>query len=189
MTIRELAQTKDFPAIVDRSHAIRGAVAEMKRNVKAILGQLRPSGLHALGLASAVENLVSYWKSRRPEIAFSVKAPDKTWGPRVDGALYSIIRESLNNAVKHSRPSRIEVLIEETYGGFLVARVSDNGGGFDANNASGGFGLIGMKERATLLGGALTVENRNDRLGVVVTARLPLPSDEDIEFAQGMAAQ
>jgi two-component system sensor histidine kinase UhpB len=189
MTIRELAQIKDFPAIVDRAHAIRGAVAEMKRNVKAILGQLRPSGLHALGLASAVENLVSYWKSRRPEIAFSVKAPDKTWGPRVDGALYSIIRESLNNAVKHSRPSRIEVLIEETHGGFLVARVSDNGGGFDANNASGGFGLIGMKERATLLGGALTVENRNDRLGVVVTVRLPLPSDEDIEFAQGMAAQ
>jgi signal transduction histidine kinase len=46
-----------------------------------------------------------------------------------------------------------------------------------------------MKERATLLGGALTVENRNDRLGVVVTVRLPLPSDEDIEFAQGMAAQ
>jgi two-component system, NarL family, sensor histidine kinase UhpB len=189
MTIRELAQTKDFPAIVDRSHAIRGAVAEMKRNVKAILGQLRPSGLHALGLASAVDNLVSYWKSRRPEIAFSVKAPDKTWGPRVDGALYSIIRESLNNAVKHSRPSRIEILIEETHGGFLVARISDNGGGFDASNASGGFGLIGMKERATLLGGALTVENRNDRLGVVVTVRLPLPSDEDIEFAQGMAAQ
>ncbi|MEJ0051205.1 MAG: HAMP domain-containing protein [Methylovirgula sp.] len=190
MTIRELAQTKDFPAIVDRAHAIRGAVAEMKRNVKAILGQLRPSGLHALGLASAVENLVSYWKSRRPEITFSVKAPDKTWGPRVDGALYSIIRESLNNAVKHSRPSRIEVLIEETYdGGFLVARVSDNGGGFDANNASGGFGLIGMKERATLLGGTLTVDNRSDRLGVVVTTRLPLPSDEDLEFAQGMAAQ
>ncbi len=190
MTIRELAHTKDFPAIVDRAHAIRGAVAEMKRNVKAILGQLRPSGLHALGLASAVDNLMSYWKSRRPEIAFSVKAPDKTWGPRVDGALYSIIRESLNNAVKHSRPSRIEVLIEETYdGGFLVARVSDNGGGFDANNASGGFGLIGMKERATLLGGTLTVENRSDRLGVVVTTRLPLPSDEDLEFAQGMAAQ
>ena len=117
---------------------------------------MRPSGLHALGLASAVDNLVSYWKSRRPEIAFSVKAPDKTWGPRVDGALYSIIRESLNNAVKHSRPSRIEVLIEETYdGGFLVVRVSDDGGGFDANNASGGFGLIGMKERATSCSAAL----------------------------------
>ena len=81
-------------------------------------------------------------------------------------------------------------MIEEPHeSGFLVARVSDNGGGFDANNASGGFGLIGMKERATLLGGTLTVENRSDRLGVVVTARLPLPSEEDIEFAQGMAAQ
>ncbi len=46
-----------------------------------------------------------------------------------------------------------------------------------------------MKERAVLLGGTLTVENRHDGPGVVVTARLPLPSEEDIEFAQGIAAQ
>ena len=162
----------------------------MKRNVKAILGQLRPSGLHALGLASAIDNLVSYWKTRRPEIAYKVNTPDRTWGPRVDGALYSIVRESLNNAVKHSRPSRIEVSIEELpASGFLVARVKDDGGGFDANNASGGFGLIGMKERAVLLGGTLTVENRHDGPGVVVTARLPLPGEDEAEFAQGIAAQ
>ncbi len=190
MTIRELTQTRDYPAIVERAHAVRGAVAEMKRNVKAILGQLRPSGLHALGLASAIDNLVSYWKTRRPEIAYKVNTPDRTWGPRVDGALYSIVRESLNNAVKHSRPSRIEVSIEELpASGFLVARVKDDGGGFDANNASGGFGLIGMKERAVLLGGTLTVENRHDGPGVVVTARLPLPGEEEAEFAQGIAAQ
>jgi two-component system sensor histidine kinase UhpB len=190
MTIRELSQTKDYSAIVERAHAIRGAVAEMKRNVKAILGQLRPSGLHALGLASAVDNLVSYWKTRRPEITFHAEAPDRTWGPRVDGALYSIIRESLNNAVKHSRPSHIEVLIKEIYGsGILIARVLDDGGGFDPNNASGGFGLIGMKERAALLGGTLTVTNRSDKPGVIVVARLPLPDEEDIEFVQGIAAQ
>ncbi len=94
---------------------------QMKRNVKAILGQLRPSDLHALGLASAIDNLVSYWKTRRPEIAYKVNTPDRRWGPRVDGALYSIVRESLNNAVKHSRPSRIEVSIEELpASGFLV---------------------------------------------------------------------
>jgi two-component system sensor histidine kinase UhpB len=190
MTIRELAQSKDYVAIVERSHAVRGAVAEMKRNVKAILGQLRPSGLHALGLASAIDNLLSYWKTRRPEITFRIDMPSKTWGPRVDGALYSIVRESLNNAVKHSQPSHIEVSIGEVYeSGFIVARVSDDGCGFDANVASGGFGLIGMKERAALLGGALTIENRRDKLGVVVTARLPLPSDEDIEFVQEIAAQ
>lgn len=190
MTIRELAQSKDYSAIVERSHAIRGAVAEMKRNVKAILGQLRPSGLHALGLASAVDNLISYWKTRRPEITFRVQMPDKSWGPRIDGALYSIVRESLNNAVKHSQPSHIEVSIEETYeSGFIVARIADDGCGFDANNASGGFGLIGMKERATLLGGALTVQNRRDKSGVVVSVRLPLPSEDEDEFVQEIAAQ
>ena len=177
MTIRELSQTKDLKRIVERAGAIRSAVADMKRNVKALLGQLRPSGLHALSLANAIENLISYWKSRRPEIAFSCECPDKSWGSRIDSALYSIVRESLNNSVKHTRPSRIEVLIEEICHDVLVVRVLDDGSGFDASAPTGGFGLIGMKERAALLGGTLLVENRRDRQGVVVTARLPLPSD------------
>ncbi|MFZ0729282.1 MAG: ATP-binding protein [Methylovirgula sp.] len=179
MTIKELAQAKDLRKIIERAHAIRSAVADMKRNVKALLGQLRPSGLHALSLASAIENLISYWKSRRPEIVFSAECPDKSWGSRIDSALYSIIRESLNNSVKHTKPSRIEVLIEEMHHGVLVVRVLDDGSGFDLSVASGGFGLIGMKERAALLGGTLVVENRRDRPGVAVTARLPLPSDTD----------
>ncbi len=80
MTIKELAQARDLKGVVDRSHAIRSAVVDMKRNVKALLGQLRPSGLHALSLASAIENLISYWKTRRPEITFSAETPDKTGG-------------------------------------------------------------------------------------------------------------
>jgi two-component system, NarL family, sensor histidine kinase UhpB len=191
MTIKELAQARDLKGVVDRAHAIRSAVVDMKRNVKALLGQLRPSGLHALSLASAIENLVSYWKSRRPEITFSVDTPDKSWGSRIDSALYAIIRESLNNAMKHTKPSRIEVLIEETHHDVLVAGVLDDGCGLDANAVSGGFGLIGMKERAALLGGTLVVENRRDRAGVAVTARLPLPSDSDTAFppVEGIAAQ
>jgi len=192
MTIKELAQDKNFNEVVERSVAIRSAVVDIKRNVKALLGQLRPSGLHALSLASAIENLISYWRGRRPEITFTAETIDKSWGLRIDSALYSIIRECLNNAVKHTKPSRIEVLIEETHHGVLVVRVLDDGSGFDSNATSGGFGLIGMKERATLLGGTLVVENRRDRPGVVVTARLPLPSDSiDAEFhpIQGIAAQ
>jgi two-component system, NarL family, sensor histidine kinase UhpB len=192
MTIKELAQVKDVDGIVERSLAIRNAVVDMKRNVKALLGQLRPSGLHALSLASAIENLISYWKARRPEIIFSAETPDKSWGLRIDSALYSIIRESLNNAVKHSQPTRIEVLVEETPHDVLVVRILDNGSGLDASAVSGGFGLIGMKERAGLLGGTLTVENRRDRPGVAVTARLPVPSEsDDVEFppVHGIAAQ
>jgi two-component system, NarL family, sensor histidine kinase UhpB len=179
MTIKELAQVKDLKRIIERAHAIRSAVADMKRNVKALLGQLRPSGLHALSLASAIENLISYWKGRRPEITFTAECPDKSWGSRIDSALYSIIRESLNNAVKHTKPSRIEVLIEETYHDVLVVRVLDDGCGLDASAVTGGFGLIGMKERAALLGGTLVVENRRDSPGVAVTARLPLPSESE----------
>jgi signal transduction histidine kinase len=57
--------------------------------------------------------------------------------------------------------------------------VCENGCGIDASAVTGGFGLIGMKERAALLGGTLVVENRRDRPGVAVTARLALPSDAE----------
>lgn len=46
-----------------------------------------------------------------------------------------------------------------------------------------------MKERAALLGGALTIQNRRDKSGVAVAVRLPLPSEDEIEFVPEIAAQ
>jgi len=172
MTIRQHATEGRTIEILDRADAIQKAVANMKINVKAILGQLRPAGLAELSLGSSIENLVSFWLSRHPEISFSITVPDCTWGPQIDSAIHSIVRESLSNSMKHTKPSHVDIHVEEDLNGCLIVMITDDGSGLKSQQ-SGGFGVIGMKERATLLGGSLTVEDRSEGPGVVVRALIP----------------
>ena len=74
-------------------------------------------------------------------------------------ALERIVREAAVNAVRHGRPSLIEVCTT-TVGSSLVVSVTDDGGGFDPGSApDGGFGLRSMRQRAEALGGTLEVES------------------------------
>ena len=171
-----LAQSKALEADKIKSHgqAIKSAVSLLKRNVKGILVQLRPAGLHALSLKSTIEDLTTFWKSRNQDLQFSVSVPAKSWGVKIDNAIQAFVRESLSNAMKHSKTSHVEISIFETVEGMLVVEVGDNGGGFNGPGSGDGLGVIGMRERAVLLGGTLVVEDRDEPRGVMVRARLPL---------------
>ncbi|MEQ1694870.1 MAG: HAMP domain-containing protein [Hyphomicrobiaceae bacterium] len=174
MTIRQHATGGRTAEIPDLADAIQGAVANMKTNVKAILGQLRPAGLAELSLGNSIENLVSFWLARHPEISFSVNIPDGSWGPQIDSAIHSIVRESLSNSMKHTKPSQVGIHVEDDQKGYLSVVIMDNGCGLKSPQPTSGYGVIGMKERATLLGGRLTVEDRIDGPGVVVRALVPI---------------
>ncbi len=176
-TITQMADSGEATKIRERAQSIKSAVALMKRNVKSILMQLRPGGLHALSLKSTIEDLTAFWTARHPELTIAVDVPAKSWGVKIDSAVQSIIRESLSNAMKHARPTRVEVEVLETEDGYLDISVSDNGGGMREPTSNDGLGLIGMRERASLLGGSLTVRNSANPKGVVVKARVPLVVD------------
>ncbi len=62
----------------------------------------------------------------------------------------------------------------------IVAEIVDDGGGLGAPALVPGFGITGMQERAALFGGTLTVGNRTDGSGVIVTARLPCEPEDDV---------
>lgn len=172
ISIQDTAKSCGSPEIDERARGIQDAVSEIKANVKHILGQLRPAGLSSLDLASAIANLVNHWKARKPDIAFEVAVPSVSWGMRTDAALYSIVREGIANAVKHASPQHICVRIGCNGHEALEVEVSDDGNGLE--KGGGGYGIIGMKERAALLGGILTVESRRPPPGVVVKARIPV---------------
>lgn len=85
--------------------------------------------------------------------------------------LYLVFKEAVNNAVRHSACTRLEVeLAIERDGLFL--RISDNGKGFDPSLESEGNGLVSMQRRAETLGGKLVAESRAGH-GTTVTLRLP----------------
>jgi len=158
--------------IVARIESIRDSMARLYKDVKAILGRLRPATLVDLGLAQAVESLVNFWRSRYPALIFEIHMPAEGFGMQIDDAVYHIILESLSNALRHGKPTRIEIEVALEQEQILI-RVADNGLGFKPDARSPGFGLIGMHERVGSLGGVLSVKNTVAGNGVVVSARLP----------------
>jgi signal transduction histidine kinase len=105
--------------------------------------------------------------------------------PEAESALYRITQEALNNAQKYSQASRVDVLLERRDSN-VVLIVEDDGVGFDARKdtaaEAGGLGLVGMRERATLVGGTLEIESRPGE-GTAIFARVPVSflADEDEE--------
>jgi two-component system, NarL family, sensor histidine kinase UhpB len=158
--------------LASRLEAIREAIAHMQKHLKIILGRLRPTVLLDLGLAQAIDNLIDFWKGRHPDVVFSLKVTPESFAA-LDEGIYRIVRESLSNALRHGHPNEIDIRIEFETDHTVAIDVVDNGGGMKPPNAAVGFGITGMQERVTLLGGTISVANRSDEKGVVVSARLP----------------
>jgi signal transduction histidine kinase len=94
--------------------------------------------------------------------------------------VYRVVQESLTNIAKHAAANSVTVLLERA-GGRLVVVVEDDGKGFDTEDAFGRngsgqrLGLLGMKERAELVGGVLDIESTPGD-GTIVLMRIPLSS-------------
>jgi two-component system, NarL family, sensor histidine kinase UhpB len=159
--------------LAPRIESIRDSITRIHKDVKAILGRLRPATLVDLGLAQAVENLVIFWQTRYPDISFDLQADTEGFGTQIDDAIYHLIQESLSNALRHGQPARIGIRIK-LQGDEVLTEISDDGVGFKSDGHVPGYGLIGMQERVNSLGGVLGVENPRGGSGVVVSARLPV---------------
>lgn len=157
-----------------RVGAIQTAVGHMQRQVKDILSRLRPAQLVELGLAAAVVDLVTFWRGRRPDIAFTVDfaLDDCEVSEPLQETIYRVVQESLSNAVRHGRPAHVDVAARYE-GGQVMVCVADDGVAGEGAAQGGGHGLIGMRERVEATGGTLIVEQ--DGRGWSVTARTPAP--------------
>ncbi len=144
--------------------------------LRATLGVLRdaPDGsAPAPGLAQ-VEELVGLACEAGLDVKVEAASLAVELHTAVDQAAYRIVQESLTNAIRHAGPARVTVSI--SYGlSDLEVRVSDDGCGVcqGARPAAGGRGIVGMRERAALLGGELAAGPGPDG-GFQVWARLPL---------------
>jgi signal transduction histidine kinase len=154
--------------------------------VKTILSQLRPAGLAVLTLQAAIENLVTNWRSRQPDVHFTCEVQDRTFGPRIDNAILGIVREGLSNAMKHAAAQHLIVRVRQCEQCEILVEIEDDGKGITSPEGRG-FGIVGMMERAALLGGRLTVTRRNG-CGTLVRAQLPV-RDCELEEATQRAVQ
>ncbi len=160
--------------VPQRAYAIREAVHHMQCHVRAMLHRLRPASPVEAGLARALNTLIAFWRARQPRIDFELEmvVDENRLDDPTMAAIYRLVQEGLNNAVRHGDPRRIEIFVGAVDVGEVLVRVADNGIGLAAANGPG-LGLTGMRERVERLDGTLHVGAERDGKGLVVTARLP----------------
>jgi hypothetical protein len=132
---------------------------QMVQTVQRLCSNLRPSLLDDLGLEAAIEWLLEdMHRTCGINVTLSWYGPIAPEIEQHSTELFRIVQESANNIMKHSRADQVAVLFYRT-GTSTVLEISDNGCGFTTNAAPScrSFGIIGMQERAALLGGSLQI--------------------------------
>jgi PAS domain S-box-containing protein len=181
--LRALEDAAGDPALREQAAHLRRVTLRTLDEVRRLARGLRPGALDELGLAAALEHLgaeTAQAHGIRVDVGTAALAGRRL--PRtVEVALYRIVQEALTNAVKHGAARTVTVVARRPPGA-VQAIVADDGCGFDAGaalRAPGAWthlGLHGMRERAALLGGAVTIESTPGE-GTTVYARLPLGED------------
>lgn len=174
---------RDDPAAAARLAEIRGMIAATIDDLRRIVRALRPVYLEELGLTPALEMLArDLERDGRFAIHFEKHGAPQRLAPEQEVALYRIAQEALNNAWQHSSGSDIWLIVRFDTGGVTIT-VRDNGKGFAAPQhaselgASGvqHFGLMGMYERASLIGAHLQVLSKPEGGTTVVVSMQTSP--------------
>jgi signal transduction histidine kinase len=151
-------------------------LSEEMRKLRDLIAELRPAALDDLGLGPAIESLA---KRQAAIGGFAVEVDidlesDGRLARDTETAVYRIVQEALTNAVKHACAERVSLSVHQRPDRVEV-NVLDDGRGFDPHGVRAGFGLTGMRERALLAGGRLSV-TAGDGRPTRVAAVLPLPA-------------
>jgi signal transduction histidine kinase len=145
--------------------------------LRGLITELRPAALDSLGLEAALESLarrVAATADFNLEIELKFDNPGRTKrATENEIAAYRLVQEALTNAAKHSRASHVSVVVRRTEESIEI-NVTDNGVGFDTDQATEGFGLSGMRERLALSQSVLTISSAPGD-GTTVAANLIEP--------------
>ncbi|MCL7452469.1 MAG: GAF domain-containing sensor histidine kinase [Anaerolineae bacterium] len=151
------------------------------KEIRSMLFALRPVILETEGLVAALNQYAENFEDDELQIRVEAEGYWDCLQDDVEGVVFAILEEAIKNARKHAQASRISVTLEVTEDLF-VARVTDNGRGFEVEEIErnygtrGSLGMLNLRERAGLIGGTLRVESTVGE-GTQVTLLVPLSED------------
>jgi signal transduction histidine kinase len=163
-------------ADVDRAvRAAAGQVHEQIDGLRTLITELRPAALDQFGLQPALESLLGRVGAVHGlDIAAELALGPLRLDPELETAIYRLVQEALTNVAKHARAEHVSVRLR-TGADAIEIEIADDGGGFDSALRVEGFGLMGMHERAALVGGAIRVQSSG--AGTTVRGRFPLAGE------------
>jgi PAS domain S-box-containing protein len=164
--------------MLKRIRSTRQLADSIIQSIRRISTELRPAVLD-LGLAAAVEWQVQEFQARSGVHCTVRLLTREEVASNASTAMFRIFQETLTNVARHAKATRAEVVLQKQRDR-LVLLIRDNGRGFDQADPSlsKSLGLLGMRERAAILGGRVNISSAPGK-GTTVTAWIPLPSPEE----------
>jgi two-component system sensor histidine kinase UhpB len=170
---RRSAYVVDEPRLAAARESVRASLDDLRR----IARQLRPAALDDLGLQSALRSLCTQTVGHGRLAVERRFAVGPSALPRdVELVVYRVAQESLTNVVRHAQASRALVALQPAGDGIRLT-VSDDGRGLPDMTSGEGSGIAGMRERALLIGGRLTITS-SAGTGTEVRLDVPLPETD-----------
>lgn len=166
---------KTDPVIQQRTEDLKKMLDQTVMTVRRIASELRPSMLDDMGLGAAIEwQLGEFTKRSGVNAKFENGVPEESIPGFVKTALFRIVQESLTNVARHANAEHVQVCLSITNDQLLLS-IRDDGEGFDQLKvvAKKTLGILGMKERATMLGGTYEIQHAPEK-GTVVLVKIPL---------------
>jgi len=145
------------------------------KTVQEITSKLRPDILDELGLIPAIEwQLKKFSQATNIEYEFEINSNCTKLNPDHSIALFRILQEALTNVARHSNASKVKVSIEEN-DNECILKILDNGKGITLHQieSPNSIGILGMKERATVLGGEFMIKSTMNS-GTLVCVKIPI---------------
>ena len=191
--LRLVEDLTDPVQIKEKLTELRALVAQTLENVHQIAVELRPNLLDDIGLVAAIQGYVEDY-SAKVKIKADFHAGninEQHLSAEVRMTVYRIVQEALTNIAKHAEAGHVSVFLRKRKSS-LVTILEDNGKGFDVNRVMGShhgkkLGLFGMYERASLVGGNLTIESKPEA-GTTVFFEVPIKSSQEIPSEQNKIA-
>ncbi len=160
----EVAEQSTAPLDAQQLARLRGIAEDTLAELRRMIYDLRPSILDDLGLAAAIRSYARETiEPQGVQVTMSMSGLNERLPSHIETAIFRIVQEALTNVLKHAGAARATVEVAQGDGGIQMV-IADDGRGFDLNSVrmrrEGGVGLLGMRERAELLGGTLTIHSQ-----------------------------
>ena len=163
------------PPVQDKVRTMTSHLDETIQTVRRIATELRPGILDSLGLVAAIEWQANDFQKRTGmPCQVTTTVEDTLWNQEFSTVFFRIFQETLTNVIRHAKATRVDVRLFEENGN-LVLVIKDNGRGISEEEMAStrSNGLVGMRERAMLIRGDLTLTGAPGQ-GTTVTLRAPL---------------
>jgi signal transduction histidine kinase len=173
--LKELEDAGSAADVSSATRRLRGLVVTTLQDVRRLAVELRPKALDDFGLVPALERLVEGFQEQTAiEVIMEPRLGRERLPSEIETALYRIIQEALTNVVKHAQAGRVSIVLSRR-GNTVAAVFEDDGRGFAVGEARADrLGILGMKERLSLLDGTLVVESSPGG-GTTLVAEVPVP--------------